>query len=266
MRRIWILAAAALVVTTGIIVATVAWPRRNILDLPRASNGTDYVLYVHVPDRCRAGDCPALYLLDGERWLPTLARIEDQLVADARMRPVVIVGIGYRDIARTADLRKHDFTPAFGRQPGRTGGADAYLAVMRDEIIPYVEETLPVARGERAIAGHSYAGLFAVYALARAPDLFDRVLIMSPALWFDNGKIYNVELEPASGSRDVFLAADTPRGEARSAMANDVLRLNELLDARRDISVSHALIQGETHDSMVAPAAEHGLRTLFGTD
>ena len=66
--------------------------------------------------------------------------------------------------------------------------------------------------------------------------------------------------------REVFLAADTPRGQARSAMAGDMLRLSALLSARPDISVSHALMFGESHMSMVEPAARRGLRTLYGSE
>lgn len=266
MRRPWLLAIAALLALAVAGAAMVIWPRRNSFEMPRASNGESYVLYTHVPDQCRSGGCPALYLLDGLAWLSTFAKLDDELAADHRIQPVVIIGIGYQNLANTGDLRKRDFTPAFGRTPARTGGADAFLAVLRNEIIPYAEARLPIRGTERAIAGHSYGGLFVTYALARAPDLFDRAMIMSPALWFDNGEIYNVAFEPAPNPREVFLAADTPRGQARSAMANDTLRLSTLLSAHPDISVSHALIFGESHMSMVEPAARRGLRALYGSE
>ncbi|MEQ1490430.1 MAG: hypothetical protein ABL932_07775, partial [Terricaulis sp.] len=107
-------------------------------------------------------------------------------------------------------------------------------------------------------------GLFAAYTLAQAPDLFDRYLIMSPALWFDDGKIHDVPIAPTDRTRAVFLAADTPRGETRSAMANDTMRLNERLLAQPNLIVSHALILGQTHNGMVAPAAQRGLMALYG--
>lgn len=266
MRRPWLLAVAAVLVLIVAAVAMVVWPRRHTLEPLHGSNGVDYVLYTHVPDACRGGGCPALYLLDGAAWLPTFAEIEDKLVEEHRIQPFVIVGIGYGDILNTGDLRKKDFTPAFGRTPGKTGGADAFLTVLRNEIIPYAEANLPIRGTQRTLVGHSYAGLFSAYALARAPDLFDSAIIMSPALWFDNGKIFNVAFEPAPEPRQVFLAADTPRGPDRSAMANDVLRYSTLLSGHADIQVSHALIVGKEHNSMVAPAARRGLIALFGSE
>jgi predicted alpha/beta superfamily hydrolase len=224
------------------------------------------VLYAHVPPACRDGGCRALYVLDGLAWLPTFARPDDELSRDNRIEPLILVGIGYRNAFDTAALRKHDFTPAFGRTPGRTGGADAFLQVLRDELIPFAESHLPIASDGRGLAGHSYAGLFGAYALTQAPDLFDRYLIMSPALWFDGGKIYDVPISAARPTRSVFLAADTPRAEARGDMANDTLRLNDLYLAQPSLRVSHALIIGQSHNGMVAPAARQGLIALYGSE
>lgn len=263
MRRPWLLAVVLALLAAGIVLYQQIAPRSHMLFPPRAANGVDYVLYVHVPDGCQLGGCPALYLLDGLAWLPTFARNADALYEDTRIPPVVIVGIGYRNAFDTGDLRKHDFTPAFGATPGETGGADAFLAVLRTEIIPYAEAHLPIAPNSgRGLAGHSYAGLFAAYTLARAPDLFDRAMLLSPALWYDDGKIFNVDFAPGP-TRTVFLAADTPRGATRSDMARDTERFADLLTAQH-FDVSRALIFGKSHNSMVDPAARQGLAALYG--
>ncbi len=262
-RRRWLI----FIVGPALILIALAYqliePRSHILLPPRASNGIEYVLYAHVPQACRNGGCPVLYLLDGERWISVFSRMDDALSAAREMQPVVIVGIGYRDALNTVNRRKHDFTPAFGRTPGATGGADAYLNVLRNELIPYAEANLPIEGAQRAIAGHSYGGLLATYALAKAPDLFDGYLIMSPALWFDDGKIYEAAFTEAPGRRTVFLAADTPRGET-SAMARDVGRLTTQLLAREDLDVSRSVMIDTTHDGMVEPAARAGMTALFG--
>lgn len=261
MRRLWLALGAALLIGVAAFTALVIAPRSHILSPPRASNGTYYVLYTHVPDACRAGGCRALYLLDGERWLPTFARASDR----EGLQSVIIVGIGYRDILNTMRRRKFDFTPSFGRTPGETGGAEAYLRVLQDEIIPYAEAHLPIEPGSRVLAGHSYAGLFAVYALAEAPDLFDDYLIMAPALWFDQSGAFAMTFEPPSGPRRVVLAADTPLDEGPSGAARDVRRLSDLLTAQRNIIVTTTILPGTNHDSMVAPSARTGLDALLGT-
>jgi hypothetical protein len=261
-RRRWLLIVAGPLIVLAALAYQLIAPRSHMLFPPRAANGVDYVLYTHVPDACRSGGCPAVYVLDGERWVPLFARIDDERSASHDMAPVIVVGIGYRDVVGTVARRKHDFTPAFGRTPGQTGGADAYIDVLRREIIPYAEAHLPISTERRAIAGHSYGGLFATYAMAKAPELFDAYLIMSPALWFDDGKIYRTPFAPAPAPLTVFLAADTPRG-GTSNMARDVGRLNQLLLARSDVSTSRSLLIGTTHDTMVEPAVAAGLPALF---
>lgn len=266
MPRLWLVAAAVALIGLAVAAYVLISPRSHVLAPSRAANGTDYILYVHVPQACRIGGCRAAYVLDGLAWLPTFARVSDGLQSQQHIEPLILVGIGYRDALNTSALRKHDFTPAFGRTPNQTGGADAFLDVLRDEIIPYAEAHLPIEPNHRTLIGHSYAGLFASYALTRAPTLFDRYLIMSPALWFDNGKIFNEEFTPANRERMVFLAADTPRGDTRSDMARDTLRFNALLLEHQYLRVSHSLLVGETHNSMVEPAAQRGLLALYSNE
>jgi predicted alpha/beta superfamily hydrolase len=261
---VWLAVGAALIVALALAVKFVL-PRSHLLWPPRASNGVTYSLYAHVPEACRAAPCPALYILDGDLWVPTFARIVDERVRARRMAPIILVGIGYRDIWNVIWRRKHDFTPAFGRTPNRTGGADAYLEVLRDELIPYAEAHLRISRESRGLAGHSYAGLLATYALQRAPDLFDHYIIISPALWFDGGKIYAQPFAAATRTRQVFLAADTP-GRSRGAMARDVIRLADLLSGQSDVAVSRALIVGADHNSMVGPAARRGIDAVYGIE
>lgn len=64
-----------------------------------------------------------------------------------------------------------------------TGGADAYLELLLNEILPQAEETvlgMPLWRG---IAGYSLAGLFALYSIYRT-DVFSRAASVSGSLWF----------------------------------------------------------------------------------
>ncbi|HJC57956.1 MAG TPA: alpha/beta hydrolase [Candidatus Eisenbergiella intestinipullorum] len=65
------------------------------------------------------------------------------------------------------------------------GGADAYLALLTEKIIPHTEEALSAAPRFRALAGVSLAGLFSVYAAYRT-DLFDRIVSISGSLWYDD--------------------------------------------------------------------------------
>jgi predicted alpha/beta superfamily hydrolase len=266
MHKRLILAAVAFAVAVAAL-AVVFLPRGQMRVLPPASNGDAYVLFVHTPDACtRASPCPALYLLDGAALLNTFRRISEEHARHGVIQPVVIVGIGYKDAAQTGSRRKFDFTPTFDRpRPGRaTGGADAFLEVLRREIIPYAEAHFPIRRSFRGLAGHSYGGLFASYALTRAPDLFQCYMIVSPALWFDDYKIFElVDRTEAPQNRPmrIFLASDDAK-EGSSAMAKDVVRLARSLSDDQPLTQLR-LFPGTTHSGVVPHAARAGLPVLF---
>lgn len=78
-------------------------------------------------------------------------------------------------------ISKHD-TPC-------TGGADDYIKLLLEEIMPRAEQEMPGTPVWRGIAGYSLAGLFAVYSLYKT-DVFSRVASMSGSLWFDGIKAY----------------------------------------------------------------------------
>jgi predicted alpha/beta superfamily hydrolase len=88
------------------------------------------------------------------------------------------------------------------------GAGDAYLSLLVEEIIPFVEACYPVKTTPQArtLAGSSMGGLISIYAATKYEHLFHRYLAMSTASWFaqeqfeqclkshefsDNTKIYN---------------------------------------------------------------------------
>lgn len=76
--------------------------------------------------------------------------------------------------------------------PGTPQGADDFIDFLEHELRPFVRGLFPrVSFGREAIYGHSFGGLFVIYALLRRPDLFDTFLAASPDLTYDNWYILN---------------------------------------------------------------------------
>lgn len=80
-----------------------------------------------------------------------------------------------------------------------SGGADAYLLQLRKKLLPAVEETWGVSHRQRAIAGYSLAGLFALYAMYRCPE-FSGAASISGSLWYDGFAEYVCTHNPAPGA------------------------------------------------------------------
>ena len=93
------------------------------------------------------------------------------------------------------DMAPWDGPAAFKKGEPFTGGADDYLQLLVEEIIPKAEKELPGPPAWRGIAGYSLAGLFALYAIYRT-DVFSRVGCMSGSLWFPGFKEYVFSHEP----------------------------------------------------------------------
>lgn len=84
----------------------------------------------------------------------------------------------------------HDMSPwympsIYSKEKSFSGGADEYLRLLIDEILPNAKEMIEGEPGFTGIAGYSLAGLFAVYAMYKT-DVFDRVASMSGSLWFSD--------------------------------------------------------------------------------
>lgn len=71
--------------------------------------------------------------------------------------------------------------------------ADNFIQILDTVIRPWVRDSVfPNADFSRdALYGHSFGGLFVVYAMMKNPQLFDTFLASSPALFWNNGYIMN---------------------------------------------------------------------------
>lgn len=90
----------------------------------------------------------------------------------ASFLPFTLVTVN--DLDWNHDMAPWDSPAAFKKGEPFTGGADGYLRMLVEEIIPRVKKELPGPPAWRGIAGYSLAGLFALYAIYRT-DVFSRV-------------------------------------------------------------------------------------------
>lgn len=131
--------------------------------------------------------------------------------------PFTLVAIS--DLSWNHDMVPWDSPPAFKNAEPCTGGADDYLRLLTEEIIPTAEEEIARAPCWRGIAGYSLAGLFALYAIYQT-GLFSRVGSMSGSLWFPGMKEYIFSHEPKRCPDCMYFSL----GDKESKTRNPVLR------------------------------------------
>src|SRR5579862_136276 len=140
--------------------------------LTSAKIGQRYALLVSLPaGYAKSGQSyPVLSVLDGWHF-PLMAFIQQNNVYSKRMRPVIIVNVSHGPTDYMA-LRARDFTPTRTAREANSGGAAVFLDFLEHELIPFVDRTWRTVPTDRGLLGHSYAGLFAIYALEQWPALF----------------------------------------------------------------------------------------------
>ena len=76
-----------------------------------------------------------------------------------------------------------------------SGGADAYLCELCDDIMPTIGKSLFAPVAYNAIVGYTLAGLFAIYSLYKT-DIFASAASCSGSLWYPNFEEYVRTHEP----------------------------------------------------------------------
>lgn len=152
--------------------------------------------------------------------------------------PFTLVSIS--DLDWNHDIVPWDSPPVFKNADPCTGGADDYLRLLTEDIIPTAEKEIGGVPCWRGIAGYSLAGLFALYSLYQT-DLFSRVGSMSGSLWFPGMKEYIFSHEPKHWPDCMYFSL----GDKESKTRNPVLR-----SVRQNTEEIHAFYQCKGIDTM----------------
>ncbi|MFO0582533.1 MAG: alpha/beta hydrolase-fold protein [Anaeromyxobacter sp.] len=222
---------------------------------------------------------PLLVVLDPDYAFPLAHAMVDHLSDRGRLPELVVVGVGYSGSTTMHDYRMHrsrDYTPwpsargGYG-QPydGATGGAPAFLAFLRDVLLPLLEREYRVG-SDRVLVGHSYGGLFSLWALSEAPGLFTGHVVVSPSIWFEDRKVLGPAglarlTREAAGRTRAYLAVGDREGSEEREMQGDLERAEKVLAARgvpRD-RLRRDVLAGQSHDSVFPVALTNALGWLW---
>lgn len=142
--------------------------------------------------------------------------------------PFTLVAIS--DLDWNHDMVPWDSPPSFKNAEPCTGGADDYLRLLTEEIIPTAEKGIAGVPSWRGIAGYSLAGLFALYAIYQA-DLFSRVGSMSGSLWFPGMKEYLFSHKPKRQPDCIYFSLGDKEAKTRNSVLKTVQENTEEIQA-----------------------------------
>jgi len=229
---------------------------------------------------------PVMYVTDANRCFPLVANISTLLGFPKTEFPeIIVVGIGYKikGMEDWAAWRTRDLTPTnvpatdkntqelLSALSGRdiivkSGGATKFLDFIISELIPFIESNYHVSKTDKALAGYSYGGLFALYALFKHPEAFNRYFSGSPSISWDKGSLFQFEEEYAKSHNDLnarlFISAGSLEGKA---MLENVEKMKSTLLSRNypNFSFESHIFDNESHISCYPTAYMRAFVTLY---
>lgn len=265
-----LLLSALLAVAVPATAARVTMPGTQEMTL-RGAKGADYRIWISEPSGPlpESGCYRVLYVLDGNAFFGIFhdaKRLEDAYAG------TIIVAVGYpTDQPYDFDRRAYDFTPpAPGAQPPQ-GGQDDLLDFLEKTLKPAIAARYKVDQDQESLFGHSFGGMFALYAMYTRPALFDHYVAASPTLWWANryllapersfvGRVESGEIDIRHTSLMVAIGDVEPPQEVQDAIALE-RRLQPL--SVYGLRTSMRLQPGEDHMSMTPAIATQVLRDLL---
>lgn len=224
---------------------------------------------------------PALYYLDAFAFGGSIRELAYYIHLSGEMPRVIMVGIDLEVNTRAEwyEQRSFIFTPSqsdmwekdYGVLKAWTGGAANFLNSLETEIIPFIDAHYPTHADDRAIVGHSFGGLFALYALFEKPDLFKRHLVSSPSLPWDAKIMFKLEAAYAAKNTDlpahVFMSVGELENTPDDPMVQDLIDLTAILRARKykGLHLTSKIFDGETHMSVWGGAFSRGMREIYAS-
>ena len=175
-------------------------------------------------------------------------------------KTVLIVGIGYDSpLAYDTKRRTRDLTPAAsGEEYANGGGAAEFYDFVKDELFPLVDKKYSTAKSDKIYFGHSFGGLFGIYALLRDDGIFDEFFIASPSLWWGESQLIRDALNKGklrSNLKAKFImlvagSSEMRKGKTDKAGILKAADLAEILKTK-GLSCEFKLYEGASHGEVI---------------
>lgn len=155
--------------------------------------GEKRILNIYLPEGYNKNDTvkyPVIYLLDGsadEDFIHIVGLVQyNNFSWINRVPKSIVVGIANVN-------RKRDFTFPSALESDKKliplgGQSQKFISFIEKELQPFIEKKYKTGSG-KMIIGQSLGGLLATEILLKKPTLFDKYIIVSPSLWWDNGSL-----------------------------------------------------------------------------
>ncbi|HSU18098.1 MAG TPA: alpha/beta hydrolase-fold protein [Acidobacteriaceae bacterium] len=170
----------------------------------------------------------------------------DRLTRERVIEPVILVGVNNTGLRRMAE-----YTPT--RDPRLRGGdGDRYGRLLTEELKPLIDaqfRTLADAPNT-GIGGSSLGGLISLYIAINCPEIFGKIAVISPSIWWDSRSILRA-LPGSPGHRPhlrIWLDMGTAEGMHHLRDTDQLYRRLLQLGWREGIDLKYQRVTGGLHN------------------
>lgn len=234
------------------------------------------ILNIYLPEDYKPNDTlkyPVIYLLDGgadEDFIHTVGLIQYNTFSWINRIPQSIV-VGIANIDRRRDFTFPTSIEEDKKKAPTTGGSSRFIDFLAKELQPFIQEKYK-ANNSKTIIGQSLGGLLATEILFTKPTLFDKYIIISPSLWWNDGSILkqNPEIlnENFSQKTEVYIGvgkeglAPTKNPHVMEIDAN-ILADKLQLTKSKNVKTYFDYMPEEDHATSSHPALFNAFRLLY---
>ena len=228
---------------------------------------------------------PVVYVLDGNWYDGMVAGMIRVASWCGDMSDSIVVGVGYPEVHdqpteaffESFTRRNADLTPVRDeaeersmmerfQRPTPTGDSSNFLKLLQHELIPMIETDYRADPSRRILVGHSYGGLFGLFALFEAPGLFRTMILGSPTLSYGNRVMFQREEVFANGRKPlpttIYLFAGELEEGLEDRTLTDTIRIAAILQGRdyEGLSLVRRVFPEQNHCEVAAPGIQWGLK------
>jgi predicted alpha/beta superfamily hydrolase len=142
-----------------------------------------------------------VYIIDGETHFDDFLFIYKFTKHEKFLPPLILIALPNTSTSE-GNMRDRDFLPEKTTDNEKAGGANNFIAFLKNELIPYINKKLPTS-GENSLFGHSLGGVFTMYVLLKEPGLFTNYYCSDPAFPWNNRRIISMAAETFKSSTEL---------------------------------------------------------------
>ncbi len=215
---------------------------------------------------------PVLYLQDGQNLFdPATSFIKgciwdvqtttDRLIGEGAIEPLIVVGV-----YNTGIERMNEYTPM--RDRNLSGGkANLYGRMLVEELLPWVDGNYRTLEGaaHTGAGGSSLGGLVSLYLGLTWPQIFGRLAVLSPSVWWARGAMLEYVRRKRPDPRPrIWLDVGLSEGPAMIKKCDELHRLLERRGWREGMEMKYLRVPGGRHsEDAWAKRVDPFLRFLF---